>query len=299
MAQAEYELSRTYFGGEAFPFFFPFVGAGDLAAFLGSPVEFTTGTVWYHTCMAEPPENHPPLRCDQRSELFQAQLALNTAAMKSSRGRYFVALPDLIENFDILASLRGIETLLMDLVDRPDWVSTRIEQINQAYFEAFDVFYQKVRDADGGNTSCFNLWAPGKLAKVQCDAAAMLSPAAFRQFVAPALQRQCQWLDYAMYHLDGENAMCHLDALLEIPEIQAIEWTPQFWSQGQGGGKPMWYDLYRRILAGGKSVQAVFVEYDEVIPLLDAVGPKGMYIWTSAANEEQARKLEEKVDRYR
>ena len=44
------------------------------------------------------------------------------------------------------------------------------------------------------------------------------------------------------------------------------------------GGHPQWYDLYRRIKAGGKSVQAVGVKPEEVVPLLDAVGPEGMYI---------------------
>jgi len=41
------------------------------------------------------------------------------------------------------------------------------------------------------------------------------------------------------------------------------------------------------------------VDYDQVIPLLDAVGGKGMYISTSAPTEDAARKLEDRVNAYR
>ena len=39
--------------------------------------------------------------------------------------------------------------------------------------------------------------------------------------------------------------------------------------------------MYRRILDAGKSVQAVGVKPEEVVPLLDAVGGEGMYVMTS------------------
>ena len=103
----------------------------------------------------------------------------------------------------------------------------------------------------------------------------MISPAMFRQFAVPYFRAQCDWLDYSMYHFDGETAMQHLDALLSIDSLDAIEWTP-VGAAGQSnvsptGGNAHWYDLYRRIKAGGKSVQAVGVKPDEVIPMLDAV----------------------------
>lgn len=68
--------------------------------------------------------------------------------------------------------------------------------------------------------------------------------------------------------------------------------------RGEGGGHPRWYDLYRRIKAGGKSVQAIGVKPDEVIPLLDAVGPKGMYVQCQAASEAEADALLAKVQPY-
>ena len=46
--------------------------------------------------------------------------------------------------------------------------------------------------------------------------------------------------------------MRHLPALLEIEELNAIQWTPGV-GQPQGGD-PCWYDLYKRIRAGGKAI---------------------------------------------
>jgi hypothetical protein len=178
----------------------------------------------------------------------------------------------------------------MDLLERPDWVKAQIARINQLFFESYDAMLPYVRDPWGGTTfTPFGLWGPGKVAKVQCDFSCMISPDMFCKFVVPALTEQCAWLDHSMYHLDGTNALQHLDALLEIGPLDAIEWTPQ--AGLPGGGSPQWYDLYRRIKAAGKSVQAVGVNPEEVVPLIDAVGADGLYIMTWCKTETEARRL--------
>jgi hypothetical protein len=111
----------------------------------------------------------------------------------------------------------------------------------------------------------------------------MFSPKMFAQFVVPALTAQCEWLDHSMFHVDGHQCIPHLDLLLEIEALDAIEWTPD--PQVPWGGDPRWYPMYRRILDAGKSVQAVGVQPDEVAPLLDAVGGAGMYIVARVKNE--------------
>ena len=90
----------------------------------------------------------------------------------------------------------------------------------------------------------------------------MISEDDYRRFVQPFIREQCQKIDYTLYHLDGVGAMHHLPALLEIEELNAIQWTP-----GVGepqGGSPKWYDLYKKILAGGKSIMACWVTLDEL-----------------------------------
>lgn len=297
VARAERYLSGMAFAGEAFPYFDTHLGPGNLATFLGAEPEFALDTVWYHPCISDP-HDHPPLHFDPDNPWYLRQKAILEEGMKASGGRYLVGMPDLVENMDILAALRDSQKLMFDLIERPGWVHECLAAINQTYFAVFERFFEIIRDPWGGNAfSAFCIWGPGKTAKVQCDAAALISPRMFRQFVVPPLAEQCAWLDYSMFHLDGTQAIPHLDALLEIEALDAIEWTPQV-SIPQGGD-PMWYDMYRKILDAGKSVQAIGVEPDEVIPLLDAIGPNGMFIMVNARSEAEAYAVVEACEAYR
>ncbi|MBN2132853.1 MAG: hypothetical protein JW741_25355 [Sedimentisphaerales bacterium] len=299
LRQQEYQISRCFYGGDAFPLFSSISAAGDLGAYVGCQVGLSPQTVWCEPCIGDPPEGHPPIRLDRQSWAFRQHVAMVELAVRESGGRWLVTPPDLVENVDILSAMRGPQPFLLDLVDRPEWVEQKVREINQAFFEAFNVFYEMVRDGYGGNGFVFNVWGPGRTAKVQCDACAMFGPEMFRRFVTPALTEQCDWLDYALYHLDGEDCLVNLDELLAIDSLNAIEWTPRRLSVGDSGGHPRHWELYRRILAAGKSVQAIGVKYEEVIPLLDACGGTGMFVTTSAPTEEDARRLAEEVAPYR
>lgn len=291
--EAQHWLSQTYFGGAAFPYLDTQIGPGSLGLFLGSNPRFDSATVWYQPWI-EHPDVTPPVRFDPSNRWWKVHLDLIDEALRTSAGRYLVGMPDLIENWDTLAQIRDPMELLVDSMDRPAWVLGQIEAINQAFFEAFDLIYNRIRDEQGGNAfAAFQIWGPGRTAKVQCDAAAMLSPEHFKTFVRPALTRQCAWLDYAMFHLDGTQCFPILDALLEIEPLKAVEWTPQ--ALRPGGGSPEWYGLYRRIRTAGKSVQAIGVLPEEVLPLIDAVGHEGIFISVNCESEAEARALERAV----
>ena len=92
------------------------------------------------------------------------------------------------------------------------------------------------------------------------------------------------------------GAMHHLPALLEIEELNAIQWTP-----GVGepqGGSPKWYDLYKKILAGGKSVMACWVTLDELKPLLDHIGADGVHLEMDFHNEKEVEQAMRIVEEY-
>ncbi len=294
---AERFLPGIYFGGEAFPFFDTQTGPGNLATFLGSEPSFAIDTVWYKPCIRDL-DSPQSLYFDPNNSWFQKQKAILEAGMEISQGRFLVSMPDLVENIDILASLRGTQALMIDMIERPDYIRARTTEINQIYFYAFSQFYNVIAPFWGGNVfSAFCIWGPGKTAKVQCDTAAMISPQMFTELVVPSLTEQCEWLDFSMFHLDGTQAIRHLDALLEIEALDAIEWTPQV--NVPQGGDPTWFDLYRKILDANKSIQAINVRPDEVIPLLDAIGTQGVFIMVNAESESEARSLVETVEAYR
>jgi hypothetical protein len=302
VGNALYRLSRAGLLGDSFPMFLPLCGPGSLGTFIGAEPQFSFETVWYEPCIHDP-QKHGPIRFDpHNNKWWDAHIAQIDYAAKYAPGRFIVGMPDLIENMDTLAALRGSEQVLIDLIERPAWVHKSLEEINQAFFAAFDALNERI-SVDGGNGFCFGIWGPGRTAKVQCDLCCMLSPAMFREFVKPYLSAQCEWLDFSMYHLDGETALQHLDDLLSIEALDAIEWTPMGASVHDAtrprGGSPHWYDLYKRIRKAGKSVQAIGVEEHEVIPLIDAIGPEGLYMSVSVSTPDAAEKLAEKIQNYR
>lgn len=292
-----YRLSRTYHGGEAFPQIDVNIGPGSLGTFVGSEPDLAPSTIWYRTCI-EDPDTHPEIRFNPDDYWFNLHRVLLQTGLRLSKGRFLVGMPDLIENIDILAQMRDAQTLMVDMIERPEWVEKCVTQINRLFFDAFDKLYDVIKTPWGGNAFCpFALWGPGKTAKLQCDASAMFSTEMYNRFVMPALIEQCRWLDYSLYHLDGTTAMHHLDSLLSIDALDAIEWTPQ--SGLEPGGHPRWYPMYKKIIDAGKCVQAVGVAPSDVKPILDACGANGLYMMVRAENESEARRLEDLVDKYR
>ncbi len=296
----EFGLAKCDFPADCLPLANADIGPGSLALFIGSEPEFTPQSVWFHPSMhqAEEPENLPPLKFDPENRWWKLTEATLRAHVVKANGRYFASCPDLVENLDILSALRDPQTTMMDMIIRPEWVHEKLKEINQVFFDTYQRIYDIIKLADG--SSCFGafaIWGPGKTVKVQCDAAAMISPDMFSEFVVPPLAEQCQWLDHSMFHLDGTQCLDKLDALLAIDALDAIEWTPQ--AGIENGGAPRWYPLYKRILEAGKSVQIVGVEPAEIIPLLDTIGGQGVYIMTGFKNRAEAEAILEQVEPYR
>jgi len=286
---AEHSFVHTFFGGEAFPYFNTHVGPGSFALFLGSEPEFAEDTVWYQPFLSK---NSDPAQIVYNSEnrWWQAQRRLVAEGVQRSQGRYLVSMPDLIESIDTIASLRGTTELLYDLVDCPEFVHALQRQIQPLWYHYFDELYTLIRDDMEGNSfSGFCIWGPGRTAKVQCDFSAMISPIMFAEFVVPYLSEQCEWLDYSVFHLDGPDCICHLDLLLDISGLNAIQWTP---GAGQPGtGSLQWVSMYKRILDGNKSLLLLGVAPHEIEPLIKEIGIKGVFIVTHAASEQDAREL--------
>lgn len=285
----EYRASRTLFGGDALPFFDPHLGPGTMALYLGCPPTWDERTVWYEP-IYDDLKNAPLPEFDPDNRYFKWSLDTAREAKERLKGKALVAIPDLVEGMDILASLVGTEKLLYYMIDSPDVVHKFLERINELYFKFYDPIYEASKDEEGGSCfSAFSFWAPGRTAKVQCDMSAMISPDMFREFVQPYLREQCKKLDYAVYHWDGPDAISHLNALLEIDEIQAIQWTP---GAGQPGpGNEIWWHLYKRIVDVGKSLMINGASANEVGPLIDKFGPEKLDILLWLWTEEDARQL--------
>ena len=268
------------------------LGPGSLAAILGGVFEGGEDTIWIH------PNPHftDDITFDPNHPNYLLHKRLLSACKQKAQGHYYVGMPDLMEGLDVLAALKGTDKVLLDTVMQPEVLEQQMQQINDIYFQVFDELYDIIREGDEMAFCYFSAWAPGKMTKLQSDISTMISVDDYRRFVQPFIREQCQKIPYTLYHLDGVGAMHHLDALLEIDELNAIQWTP-----GVGepqGGSPKWYDLYRRILAAGKSIMACWVTLDELRPLLDAIGGDGVHIEMDFHNEREVEQALRIVEEY-
>lgn len=292
-------MASTHWAGDSFPMWTACFGPGSLALVLGSRPVFTDETLWYEPCLPEPENFRGTLQADPEGIWWQRHVDLVKKAV-SDRDRcgYAVAMPDLIENLDIYASLRGTQKALADLLDFPDFCRQRLAEINRAFFLLFDTLYRIAADEEGGNAwVAFNLWGPGRTAKIQCDLAVGISAGMFRQILLPFFREQCDRLDYILYHLDGQEEFQHLPALLGLQKLNAIQFIPR--AGTPGAGCPCWYDLYREIKAAGKRVQLSDTSPDQVLPLLEAVGPEGVFVNCRASSVSEAERIEREVNRLR
>ncbi len=274
----------------------PDINTLPLALYLGAKPTFTSSNIWYdHSDLS--PENDYPLCFDKDNRWFRSHMEIYKKMMQISGGRYQVGLPALVPNLDVLAELRGVQDLLMDMILDPGWVHEKLKELNQVFFEVYEEFQPLLIDEKGWTSQgYFMVRGPGKIALTHCDTAAMIGTQMFNDFVVPYLREQCDYLDYSIYHVDGPDAIRSIDPLLEIESLTALEFTPG--PQIPPGGDPYWYEMYQKIKKAGKSVQAVWIRPEEVVPLLDAVGPQGMYLMVFIDTLKQAERLEREVESY-
>jgi len=272
------------FHAEAFPNFDLNIGAGSIAVYLGSEPKFRQDTIWFKKCMKGELDEQPPLQFDPNNMWFKKHLTLMERARELAQDCYLVNIPDLVENIDILSAMRGPMEMCYDLLDYPDETKAYINQIDDMYFKYYDPFYDRIKAEDGSSTyTAFNIWGPGKIAKIQCDFSALMNPAQFRIFIQESLRKQAKQLNHTVYHLDGPDAIKHLDALLEIDEIQAIQWTSG--AGKEDGISEVWMEpIYDKVCAAGKSL-LIYAEDGDVHRWIERIDmlvqrytSKGLYI---------------------
>lgn len=269
------------------------LGPGSLAAILGGVFEGGEDTIWIHP----DPKFTDDFHFDDNHPNWLLHKDLLRAVKRKAQGHYYVGMPDLMEGLDVLAAMKGTDKVLLDTVMQPEVVEQQLLRINEIYFKVFDELYDIIREGYEMAFCYFSSWAPGKMTKIQSDISTMISVEDYRRFVMPFISEQCRRIDYTLYHLDGVGALHHLPALLEIDDLNAIQWTPGV-GQPQGGA-PKWYDLYRRILDAGKSIMACWVTLDELRPLLDNIGGDGVHLEMDFHNEAEVEEAMKIVEEYR
>ena len=281
--------SREYLA-ESMPFLSPDFGPDQFAAFIsGSALKFSDGsggTNWIDPVVESWDGFEAKLNTD--GPVWKGVLDYARFLAKAARGKFLVGVCDLHSNMDALSALRGPQNLCMDILDCP-------EQLDKAMAGARALYapvYEAIREASGingetGGVGWIPFWCEGRYAVIQCDFMCMVGPEAFDRFVKPALVEEAAHLDHCIFHLDGPGALKHLDGILSIDDIDAVQWV------SGDGQRPMheWLDVLKRIQAAGKGLQIYGVNPEQVKALHKELSPAGVVYCVGAKDKTEAEGL--------
>ena len=286
LARFEHYAAATWFGGEAMPSVDCWFGPDQFAAFLGAELTYAEDdeTSWTTPCISD--WRGVQLALDERpGSVWSELLRFVRLAAGRSQGRYLVSTLDMHTNLDGLRGLRGTQELCFDLVDCPDDVERALNQARALYAPVYNAVY-----AAGGMERGCTSWLPSyceqRYAVVECDVICLLGPRHARRFVLPAIEEEAGYLDHCIFHLDGPTALTHLDDILAIPKIDAIQWVP-----GDGQPRsPEWMDLLRKIQAAGKGLWLDWT-IEEIHAHYRDLRPEGVCFYTTAGSVQEAEEL--------
>jgi hypothetical protein len=296
--QAEWalaQLSNQLFLGDTLPVAWPNLGPDVFAAFYGCPLVFGDyGTSWSQPILHDWAAARD-VALDWGGPLLCQIEAMTDALLDAGRGRFLTGLTDLHPGGDCLAALRGPENLALDLLTHPDEVKALLARLEVDYRTVYDRFYRRLCEAGQPCTTWTPLLSEGRYYLPSCDFSIMVGSAMFQEFFLPALARECRFLDRSLYHLDGPGALRHLDCVLDIAELDAVQFVPTV----TDAAFAKWAWVYKRIQAAGKGLQ-VTCDLAEVLKVFDELRPQGVHLVVQGVSSpEEARALLRAVEGWR
>ncbi|MCL2285040.1 MAG: hypothetical protein FWC32_01595 [Firmicutes bacterium] len=295
---AEAEVANMYYGQDAIHNAFVNLGPGVQAALLGAPYTLTKDSVWFGADPVIKNWDSPVnLKTNPQHELYKAIEEQTRALCTASKGRYAVAYTDIGGQYDVLYSLRG-EDVLADLIEYPNEVMAAEEQLNREFVDYFNTLSGIIGPSGCGYAGWIPIISDVPWYPIQCDMSVMISPKMFEKFVLPSLDWVSTAIGQSIYHLDGPEQVQHLDMLLSLKHVHAIQWVPLTYSLSKAGRRDyrdyadeLSINIYRRALAAGKKVVALGVPPDQVPLIYDRAGCDGVFIQTWCSTQNEADEL--------
>ena len=283
------DLQQTRWYGDAVPNMRVDLGAGALGALLDCPIEFGADTTWTHAVIHEEDwSDAPDWTLKKQGHWWPQMQRLLGMAAAAAEGRFLVSSPTLGGSADVLTNLRGATEICMDVLEQPDRVREAIQSLYPAWHESFRELYRQVLDRGVGLVHWHLLWSNKPYVITECDLGFSIGPNEYRDICLPDIARVAGTTGRSIFHLDGPGSTRQLDALLEVPDIRAIQYTP-------GAGAPSalaWVEMFQKIQQKGRSA-LIFAPAAEVLELYRVLKPEGLAILVEGpCTQEQMEEIE-------
>jgi len=281
--------------GETFPMYFPNLGPNFFAAVLANcELEFGEVTSWCEPQIFEEGDIdkiyfHP------ESEYYQKMIEMMNYALACCEHKFMVGYTDMHPSLDCVAALRGTQTLCMDMYDDPELVEKMVQKCFEPFLPMMDHFHEMLKERKQLSVSWMNIPSYGTMHIPSCDLGAMISKEFFNEISLPYVKREVEHFTHNIFHLDGKGVGNHVDEIIRIEGIQAIQWV-----QGVGLDKKImqWVPFIKKIQGAGKSV-VVDLAPEELEGFLNVMDPQGIYLCVSEKDVGQQEKIIDRLLRWK
>lgn len=111
----------------------------------------------------------------------------------------------------------------------------------------------------------------------------MISNPMFREFVLPTLEKDAAKIPNVMYHLDGPGELKHLDDILAIPDLKAVQWAP-----GESNPPVSEYpEVFEKIVSAGKRYW-ICGNDEDFVNVYSKAGGQPFFSWGYRADNSKA-----------
>jgi len=285
---------NTYFGADSYPYYSPSLGTDLISGIMGLELHYNETSSWVRHLDCGLSEIRDFTADPSNYYLRKMDDILNTLAEDAKGSDYIVAMVDLNTMLDGVSSLVGPEKLCLEMVDHPDEVRRVIRGHMNLYKSLYIRYNSVVTRYQKGNTNWLGIYSEIPWYFISNDFSVMISGDYFEEFAVEPLEELAAFHDRNLYHLDGENAVVHLERILKIDAIKGVQVQATPYMQSA----EFWIPHLRKIQKAGKRTWIDARDEEEVLLLARSLEPEGLYIRTWADTEEQARATERRLRQY-
>ena len=200
-------------------------GPVSLGALFGAPVEFGADTTWTHSFIDDGWSNEPDWAVRDDNHWWQRMRELLALTARDAAGRYIVCTPSAGGSADVLLNLRGAGPCISTCASNRHASCERYGPYYPAWHRVFSTIYSTIVAGGAGLIHWIGLWSDVPYMVNECDFNFMIGPKEFDALFLPDIARQSATVGRAVFHLDGPGATRHIDSLLSLPSMTAIQFV--------------------------------------------------------------------------
>lgn len=274
-------FSNTQYFGEGFPMLYPNLGPDILGAICGCDLEFGEDTSWaVHN--VKDWETLPDITFNEDNIWWKRILQMTKDVVADAKNDYIAGIADLHPGSDALVSIRGPQEMCFDTIEYPELLKKFDKQVFEVYKQVYNRLYDLVSGNGNGISYWMGVWSDKRNYVVGSDFSCMVSPNTYEDLIAPSIEGEIAFLDQSVYHLDGPQALIHLDRILKMEKLNAVQWV-------YGAGQPSpkhWIPTLLQIQNAGKCID-LYGPAEDLPEIMKYLKPEGFlyHCWCATPSD--------------